>query len=771
LRFVHLQVLLYKSDITTSKIVLEVISFIYKTHMKKIITIFIIGFSAFLNAQNTLSGNVTDVKNQPMIGVSIYIPELHKGTSTDENGKYILSNLPNTKIKLAITYIGFTTQNKSVILQQKDTVLNVKLVESEFQIDEVIVSTAFNKIQSQNVMKVEHSSIKELQKKGTSTLIEGLATIPGVSQISTGTSIGKPVIRGLSGNRVLVYSQGVRIENQQFGDEHGLGLNDAGIESVEVIKGPASLLYGSDALGGVLYFNPEKFANANTFKGGFSQKLFSNTLGSNTSLGLKTSTENWKFLVRGSHNIHSDYTIADGDRVTNTRYNESDFKTGIGFINSKLSSIFRYNFNKLDLGIPENGIAEQSTSKNTTYPKQEVYTNLLSLNNVFFFKNSKLDVDLGYIINDRSEFTDSNQASLNMKLKTFNYDSKYHLPKMGNLESIIGIQGMYQTNTNYGEEFLIPDARTNDFGLFGTGHYEWGKSILQAGLRFDNRKINGDAKGILGDEGSFAKLDTSFNSFNASLGYKTNFSEKLTMRINVASGFRAPNLAELTSNGIHEGTNRYEIGNPNLKTEQNIQTDLNLEYNSSHFEFFVNGFYNKVNNFIYLSPAGTQINSNDVYDYVQNNASLYGGEIGFHLHPHPLDWLHFESNFETVTGKKQSPSLGTDFLPLIPANNWNNTFRTEFKIKNWLEEGFATLNVSTTLNQNNVSGFETNSKGYTLVNLGFGGKVKIGKTAFDLHLNANNMFNKMYIAHLSRLKNDGIPNIGRNIVLGVNFNI
>ncbi len=140
--------------------------------------------------------------------------------------------------------------------------------------DEVIVSTAFNKIQSQNVMKVEHESIKELQRKGTATLIEGLATIPGVSQVSTGTSIGKPVIRGLSGNRVLVYSQGVRMENQQFGDEHGLGLNDSGIESVEVIKGPASLLYGSDALGGVLYFNPEKFADANTFKANFSQKLF-----------------------------------------------------------------------------------------------------------------------------------------------------------------------------------------------------------------------------------------------------------------------------------------------------------------------------------------------------------------------------------------------------------------------------------------------------------------------------------------------------------------
>lgn len=735
--------------------------------MKKIIIALFIGFSALLNAQNSLSGIVTDAKKQPLIGVTIYVPELNKGTSTDENGNYFLSNLPNGKIKLTFSHIGFATQNKTLNLQNKETTQNIVLDETEFQIDEVIVSTAFNKIQSQNVMKVEHESIKELQQKGTATLIEGLATIPGVSQVSTGTSIGKPVIRGLSGNRVLVYSQGVRIENQQFGDEHGLGLNDAGVESVEVIKGPASLLYGSDALGGVLYFNPEKFANTNTFKGDFSQRLFSNTLGSNTSLGLKTSGKNWKFLVRGTYDTHSDYKIAKGDRVTNTRYNETDFKTGIGYNNTKFSSIFRYNYNKLDLGIPENGVAEQTTSKKTTFPSQAINNNLLSLNNIFFFKNSKLDVDLGYIDNDRSELEEGNIAVLHMKLKTFNYDAKYYLPKLGQIETIVGIQGMSQTNANSGEEFLIPDATTNDFGFFGTGNYEWKSNVLQAGLRFDNRKIETVAQGIPGEEGSFAAIDKSYDSFNASLGYKTNLAKDLTLRLNVASGFRAPNLAELTSNGVHEGTNRYEVGNPNLKTEQNVQTDLNFEYNSSHVEFFVNGFYNHINNYIYTSPTGAMIDENAVFDYIQNDAKLFGGEIGLHFHPHPLDWLHYETSFETVTGKKQDG----DYLPLIPANNWNNTIRTEFNIKNWLEDGHASLNVSTTFNQDNVSGFETKSNGYTLLNIGFGGKVKLGKTAFDINLNANNLLDKEYTAHLSRLKTDGIPNIGRNIILGLNFNL
>ena len=724
-----------------------------------------------LQAQNTLSGTVTDLKNQPLKGVSVYASELHKGTTTDENGKYTFSNLPNRNLKISFTFVGFATQNKTINSLQKENTLDIILEEAIFEMDEVIVSTAFNKIQSQNVMKVEHESIKNLQRKGTATLIEGLATIPGVSQVSTGTSIGKPVIRGLSGNRVLVYSQGVRIENQQFGDEHGLGLNDSGIESVEVIKGPASLLYGSDALGGVLYFNPEKFADANTFKANFSQKYFSNTAGSSSSLGLKTSTDNWKFMARGSYNTHSDYKIADGDRVTNTRYNETDFKTGIGYSNAKFSSVLRYNYNELDLGIPEDGIADQTTSKKTGFPKQGVFNHLLSLNNVFFFEKSKLDLDLGYVANDRSEFEDSNVAVLHMKLKTFNYNAKYHLPKMGKIETIVGVQGMHQTNTNSGEEYLIPDAVTNDFGVFGTANYEWNSNVLQAGLRFDNRNIITDAQGIAGEEGSFEAIDKSYDSFNASLGYKTNLADDLTLRLNVASGFRAPNLAELTSNGVHEGTNRYEVGNSDLETEQNVQTDLNLEYKTDHFEFFVNGFYNHINNYIYTSPTGAVIDENAVFDYVQDNAKLYGGEIGLHFHPHPLDWLHFETSFETVTGEKQSRSVGRDYLPLIPANNWNNTIRTEFKIKNWLEDGFATLNVSSTFNQKNVSGFETESNGYNLVNLGFGGTVKLGKTAFDVNINGNNLFDKRYIAHLSRLKTDGIPNIGRNIVLGVNFNL
>lgn len=400
-------------------------------------------------------------------------------------------------------------------------------------------------------------------------------------------------------------------------------------------------------------------------------------------------------------------------------------------------------------------------------PRQAVDNHILSLHNNFFFGNSTLDADIGYILNDRSEFEDSSDPALRMQLRTLNYDLKYHFPKFGRFEIIAGIQGMHQENKNSGEEYLIPDATTDDFGVFGTANYEWKSNVLQAGIRYDNRKISSEEHGTLGEEGYFQAIDESFDSFNASLGYKTDLAKNFTMRLNLASGFRAPNLAELTSNGVHEGTNRYEIGNGDLKTEQNFQTDLNFEYDSEHFEFFVNGFYNHISNYIYAMPTGEVLDENDVFAYTQDNAKLYGGEAGIHFHPHPLDWLHLESSFETVTGEKDNG----DYLPLVPANNWNNTLRTEFKIKKWLENGYARLNVSTTFDQKNASGFETESDGYTLVNAGFGGKIVLGKTAFEVSLSGNNLFDKTYIAHLSRLKNDGIPNIGRNVVLGLNFNI
>jgi len=742
--------------------------------MKYFLNCLLIIATANVFSQNTLKGNIKDKQTNSTIAfANVYFPELEKGTISDEQGSFEFSNLPNGNYKLVVSVIGYETYSNQISLPTTE-VFEISLAPSAIEMEEIIISTPFHKLQSENVMKVEQQKIADLKANGLITLSEGITAIPGVENISTGQSIGKPVIRGLSSNRVLVYAQGVRLENQQFGAEHGLGLNDSGVESIEVIKGPASLLYGSDALGGVLYVNPERFAATNSSQGDFSANYFTNTQGYNTNVGYKTSTEHFKFIIRGSLANHADYQTNDY-RVTNTRFNERDLKTAFGFQNTNFKTEFRYNINSSELGLPE-GIEAQNTNRTPLLPFQKLNNHIFSSKSTVFFNDSKLDFNFGFTYNDRKEFEEHHEhdedeeeeedheeheedeileAALHMKLKTFNYDVKYNLPKIGRFETIVGVQGMNQTNTNYGEELLIPDATTNDVGILATSHIHFDKADLQIGARFDNRTIN------INDG-----LNKSFNSFNGSAGVKTNIIEQISVRLNLATGFRAPNLAELASDGTHEGTNRYEIGNPDLESEQNFQTDLALEFKNEHIEIFANAFYNKVNNYIFLSPNGDIIDEDPVFEYLQENANLYGGEFGFHYHPHPLDWLHLQSSFETVTGKQDND----DYLPLIPANTINNTVRIEFSTEKF-QEGYAFITYRTRLEQANVSQFETTTDGYSLLSAGFGAKTKLFNKELSFNFSANNITDKVYINHLSRLKPDGIPNMGRNFTLGLTYNL
>lgn len=727
--------------------------------MKQIITFMLLFATTITYSQNTLEGIVIDNDTKEgMDYVNVYLPSLEKGTVTKEKGVFKITDLPTGTHKILFSMIGYETLSLNVTIPNKEP-LNISLKASVIEMEDVIISTPFHKLQSENVMKVEQKKIADLKANGSVTLSDGITNIAGVESISTGLSIGKPVIRGLSSNRVLVYTQGVRLENQQFGDEHGLGINDSGIESVEVIKGPASLLYGSDALGGVLYLNPEKFAQANTTQGEINGNYFSNTLGYNTGASVKTSGDKFKFIFRGSLAEHSDYNTKEY-RVTNTRFKEQDFKTGIGYQAKQFKSELRYNVNNSKLGIPED-IGEQSTNKAPLIPFQNITNHVFSSKSNVFFNNSSLDINLGYLYNDRKEFAEQApinedlEAELHLKLKTFNYDVKYNLPKLGKFETIIGTQGMHQVNTNYGPEELIPDATTNDIGFLAVSHIHLNKVDIQLGARYDNRLIN-LASGI----------SKNFNSFNGAAGAKINIVEKITARLNLATGFRAPNLAELTSDGIHEGTNRYEIGNFDLKNEQNFQTDLALEYKNDHIELFANGFYNKVNNYIFLSPNGDIIDTNPVFTYLQDDAMLYGGEFGFHFHPHPLDWLHFESSFETVTGKRTNDN----YLPLIPANSLSNILRAELD-NSWITKGYVFIKLKSTFSQDNISDFETNTPGYNLLSAGFGGTIQLLKKDLNINISGNNLTDQKYINHLSRLKADNIYDIGRNISLGFTYNL
>jgi iron complex outermembrane receptor protein len=725
------------------------------------------GFTSLDFAQNAISGTIKNQNNEPISNVEISILDATIQTKSNEDGQFEIKNLPIGKRTLIFKKEKFEIKSQTILIEKLAQInLDIVLEKEVHHIDEILISSVFNTTQNENVVKIDHINLKQIQNMGAINLSNALATNPGVNVVSTGISIGKPVIRGLSGNRVLTYAQGIRLENQQFGEEHGLGLNANGQESVEIIKGPASLLYGSDAMGGVLYFNPEKYAANNKTEFAVNQVVNSNTQGINSSVTFKNSVDKFKFLVQNNYSSHADYKLPNGESVVNTRFNEKDFKLGTSYVTSRYVADLRYNYTDLNLGLPEENL-ENIGFRTPLFPSQKIENHLLSFNQKLYFKNSKLEATAGYVFNDRKELESPDETALFMKLKTFNYNVRYYLPDFGKFETIIGFQGMKQENRNFGEEKLIPDAKIDDIGFFGTSQYKFNKNLIQFGLRYDFRKIATKEFGENGTEGAFQKLDKNYESINASLGFKTNVTDKIMSRINFATGFRAPNLSELSSNGVHEGSNRYEIGNSNLQNEQNFQVDLNVDYNSEHFDFFVNGFYNNINNYIFISPNGTTIDTNFVYNYLQNNAILFGGETGIHLHLHEMDWLHMTSSYEMVIGKLEN-NLN---LLLIPANQWKNNFRVNFDVSKNLKNSFVFLQANYTFNQNRIGNFETKTNDYLLLSTGLGTDIQLKKSTFNLFLTATNLLNKQYVAHLSRLKTDGIYDMGRNIVLGINFNL
>jgi iron complex outermembrane receptor protein len=345
-------------------------------------------------------------------------------------------------------------------------------------------------------------------------------------------------------------------------------------------------------------------------------------------------------------------------------------------------------------------------------------------------------------------------------LGTFSYNAKWYSPAVNSGWSFIaGSQGMYQKNVNNGEEVLVPDARTVDFGAFVTSDYYYSeRSYWQAGIRFDVRSIDGDRYGSPDDDNYIPEYSKTFTSFNFSTGICNRFSPEISLRANLSSGFRAPNMFELLSNGIHEGTGRYEMGNSDLKSEVAYQADASLDFQNEHVDVFVNPFINYVNNFIYLEPSADVKDDLPVYYYRQTNAYLFGGEAGIHFHPHPSDWLHVEASYAGTFGR----DVDRNYLPLMPSQKIRSTIRTSFESKSMLKMTSLYLQYQYSFKQNRTADYETATPAYNLVSVGMNLEFKFDKQRLILNAGIDNLFNEVYFDHLSRYKTLGIYNPGRN---------
>lgn len=725
-------------------------------------------FSFYLTyAQNSIKGTISDRDGSPLPGASVYIPEMNKGTVADHNGHYQLTDLPHGEIGIRFSYVGYSSQFIKVKVVPNMANLDVTLHPTAIETEEVVISGGYHSTQHENAVKIDILKMDPLTIKSTPNFSEVLTKVPGVDMISKGPGVAKPVIRGLSMNDILVLNNGVRYENYQYSSHHPLGIDEFGIGDVEVIKGPASLLYGSDAIGGVLDFIKEKPATMGTIVGDYNLQLFSNTLGMTNNLGIKGANRHFFAGIRAGNKTNADFLQGGGAFVPNTRFNVTSIQANAGYTGKVGTFRLYYDFLTQKLGLAEEEAIEAITERGrkTEIFYQQFNTHMISSLNKFYLGKFKLEINPAYQSTELIHFGEEDQYELQMRLGTLTYEAKLHFPSDEHSEYMIGFQGFNQQNVNLNdrETVLLPNALSSNYSGFGFAKHSFLKKLeAQAGVRYDYRLISTEAVGTPTDEGYRTPIDKTYGSFSGSVGATWSFSEKLLLRANVAAGFRSPNLAELTSNGQHEL--RYEIGNDSLQPEHSIESDINLHYHVDNFTFDIAGFYNTIHDYIFITPTGdTTASGVSIYRYMQSDSRLYGGEAGVHFHPRFARWLHFETTLAYVIGKQNNG----DYLPFIPATKLNVEFRGEVEKLGFLHNAFGSISTQTAFDQFHPAPDESGTAGYTLLNLSIGGQIKLQNQLISLSISANNLLDTKYTDHLSTLKEVNMYDPGRNIALTI----
>ncbi len=759
--------------------------------------------------KGSLSGRVTDGQTgKPVSGVSIFFADAKTGTTTNEAGDYVIENLSDGYHLVEVSHVGFNTIAENILINgdtKKDFILTEAIVENN-----AVIITGVSKATQLKKMPFQVSVMKqeELQRSSASNIVETITKKAGVASLSSGPAISKPVIRGLGYNRVLTINDGVRQEGQQWGDEHGIEIDESSVNKVEILKGPASLIYGSDAMAGVLNIISNVPVQSGT------SKL---NLGSNiqTNNRLREAHLNWAGNLRGFNwNIYSsqkaaaDYKNKYDGYVYNSKFKSANAGGYIGYNGAwGYSHLLISNFD-LTAGLVEGerddegffikptagGGETRATSTDFKsispgIPYQHIRHAKIALDNNVKIGRNRLALNIGLQRNRREEFGDPDdlgERELFFDLKTITYTSQFHFEEIKGWKPSIGINGMQQNNKNRGAEQLIPDYQMNDAGVYTFLQKEWKKSSISGGIRYDLRKM--DVKDLLDGTGiKGIAFKRNFGNFSASIGSTIGAGKNINIKLNLARAYRAPSIPELASNGSHEGTSRYEYGDKNLKSETSMQADAGIEFSNEHFSLNLAAYYNHFSNFIFyrkllgVNGADSLVDVDGdlltAFTFNQRRANISGLEISFDLHPHPFHWLHLENTFSLVNGRFAEAVEGSKNIPFIPAPKLLTELRADIKKLNKSFQNFyARLEMENSFTQKNIfSAFntETQTPGYTLLHAGIGTdyRSKKGLPLFSINIAANNIANKAYQNHLSRLKygaenlatgRTGVYNMGAN---------
>ena len=646
-----------------------------------------------------------------------------------------------------------------------------------------------------------------LRATASTNVIDAISHQPGVSQLTTGGSISKPIIRGLGYNRVVVMSDGVRQEGQQWGDEHGVEVDGNSVNSVEILKGPASLMYGSDAMAGVVILHQQPTLAEGEMKANVTSEYQTNNGLFAYHLQMAGNQKGFVWDASFSDKMAHAYKNKYDGYVPGSQFRERAGRLMLGVNKGWGHSRLVWAIYHLTPGIVE-GERDAQTGElehedgwtghqySKSLPFQQVKHYKLVWDNSLNLSSGYLKALIGYQQNRRQEFEESmDDYELYFKLHTLTYDLRYVTNEFDGWKLSTGIGGMYQKSGNEGEEYLIPDYRLFDFGLYATATKQLGdRWTLNGGVRYDHRHLHGYEL-MEDDELRFTDFSRHFNGLTGSIGAVLNVSDNLNLKMNIARGFRTPNMSELASNGVHEGSVRYELGNQQLKSEYSLQADLGLDFTSRYVSAQLALFANRINNYIFTHRVAEEKEEGYLtYAYTQGDARLLGFEAGVDFHP--IHSVHFSNAFSYVDAQQMHAAPGTKYLPFTPAPKWSSELKwelshhshptiahhhtTDAAHRSLLNNLYVAAGLDCFLKQSHIYGAddtETETPGYALLSLSAGTDLQLhGKKVAEFYFTADNLLDKAYQNHLSRLKyadenavtgRRGVYNMGRNITFKV----
>jgi len=719
-----------------------------------------------------LSGVVSDSAGLPLPDARISIAEAKRYTTTNAEGRYEFAGLANGTYTVSYALVGFGPQLRKVVVSDQNVTQDVTLKASLIELPELQVTATPNATSSlESPQPVSVLSGEELHAAQSSSLGATLDGMAGVHNYSTGVGIGKPVIRGLTSNRVLVLDNGQRLETQQWGDEHGPNVETANAERVEVIRGPASVLYGSDALGGVINVvqAPLPSAQGERAFGGASIGLGYNSNNDQPDANLLVEGASGRWGFRGTA---AGRTSSDLQTPEYTLWN-----SGNKAIGGSASAGYTAPWGTMSATWTQLNNSIQITEEDPAdTPRQRVISGRGRLEGQFPVGTSHIDALVTYERNKRSEYESENSDEVVTGLysQTLLADVKLHKTISSKVAGVAGVTALTNWFQKYGEETLIPENRTTSAGAYGFLQSDLGRWQLSGGLRFDYRHLDVDADSALGNP---AGVDT-WTSIVGNVGVLYRVSQPIALVLNVGSGYRAPSVYDLYANGVHEGSLAFDRGNPDLTNEQSLNTDLAIRWQSSSLAFEIGGFVNLISNFIYSVPLPGEIDPGSgfqIYQSTQGNATLTGFEASAKWHPYPF--LHLQGTADYVWGQNRAIDQP---LPNMPPFRATWSVQVEAKGSRLFAAPYALFSgeanaQQTRLNPDEAAFFASAFDGtgftpmaYALLNLGAGVSIGGGSSPVHFDVTLRNLLDTPYSPALSRNNTVApMPGMGRSLLLSV----